>query len=89
MRALRFYVLSCTTPLLQPLIHTVSHDTPLSNPLTISVICPTSTPSQDIVGIRLHRPSIILPLSEPSRVEVGVSVFRDGDLRKSVDCGVE
>lgn len=86
---MRFYILSCTIPHLRPFMHTVSHDTTLSNPLTIGVVCPTSTPSQDIVGIRLHRPSIILPLSEPSRVEVGVSVFRDGDLRKSVDCGVE
>jgi hypothetical protein len=55
--------------------------------LTIGIVCTTRTPSQDIIGICLHSPSIVLPPLQPRRGKSSISVFCDGDLRKSMDCG--
>lgn len=77
------------------LLHSLTHvysltptrmHTRITQSLTICVICTSRTPSQDIVGIRLHRASIVLPPLQPRRGETCISVFCDGDLRKRVDC---
>lgn len=52
--------------------------------LTIGIVSSASAPRQDIVGIRLHRATIVLSRPEPCRVGIRVPTLDNGDFRKSI-----